>query len=120
MSTPRILCDEDIRRELLAAVGGKEPGLEILAVGQPDAPPKETKDPELLLWAEQQGYTLLTRDKRTMPLHVANHLAAGHHTWGVFIINQDRSWKDILENLILIWSASQAEDWQDRIEWIPW
>lgn len=119
MSTIRFLCDEDIRRELLAAVGGKEPGMEILAIGQPEAPPQGTKDPEVLLWADQHGYTLLSRDKRTMSMHVAHHLAAGHHTWGVFIINQDRSWKDILDSLVLIWSASQVEDWRDVIEWIP-
>jgi hypothetical protein len=55
-----------------------------------------------------------------MPRHVAAHLAAGHHMWGVLIIRQEKTWREIAEGLLLIWAASSAEEWQDRIEWIPW
>jgi Domain of unknown function (DUF5615) len=120
MSTIRYLCDEDVRNALVACMGRIEPGLEILAVGLPGAPPKGSLDPDLLRWAEQEKCTLLSRDKATMPDHVRAHLAAGRHTWGVFIIRKGKTWQEIADALLLIWSASTAEDWQDRIEWIPW
>lgn len=120
MSSIKFLYDEDVREALVAGLLRVEPGIDILAVGDANGPPKGTLDPALLVWAEREKYTLISRDRSTMRDHVIDHLAAGHHTWGVFLLRQQRTWSEIIECLILIWSASQAEDWQDRIEWIPW
>ena len=62
----------------------------------------------------------LTMDKRTMPGHIADHLSARRHTWGVFTLRMGFSVPTLVDDLVLIWSATQAEDWQDRIEWLPW
>jgi hypothetical protein len=119
MSTIKFVCDEDTQRALVACLVGMEPSQEVIAIGQGNAPDKGTQDHDLLLWAEQQGYSLLTRDRSTMPTHIANHLAGGHHTWGVFLLRENQNWQKIAESLILVWAASQAEEWRDRIQWIP-
>jgi hypothetical protein len=92
----------------------------VYRVGEAGVPPLGTLDPELLRFAEGAGYSLLSLDRRTMPTHVAHHLATGGHTWGVFLIRRQATWQRLIDDLLLIWSASEAEEWRDRIERLPW
>ncbi len=55
-----------------------------------------------------------------MAKHIADHLAAGHHHWGVFRLSREMSLGQLSEHLHLLWAASEAEKWIDRFEWIPW
>jgi hypothetical protein len=66
-----------------------------------------------------EWYALISRDRSTLRRHAADHLAAGRHTWGVFLVREARPWQEIIEMLVIIWSDSQAEDWRDCLEWIP-
>jgi hypothetical protein len=120
VTTVKFLGDEHIRHSLADAVWHREPVMEFLFVGQAGAPPLSTPDPELLVFAETHKYSLLSSDKKTMPEHVTAHLGAGRHTWGVFLIRPGTNWAALIDDLILIWSASTAEDWQDRLERLPW
>lgn len=120
MSTVRYLCDENVPEQLIDALIQREPAIDISIVGQDMAPPKGTLDPEVLLFAEKEKMGLITLDKKSMAGHVADHRAMGHHTWGVFILRRDFPILRYVEDLILIWSASEAEDWQGGIEWLPW
>lgn len=120
MSTVRYLRDENVPEQLMDALIQREPAIEISIVGQEIAPPKGTPDPEVLLFAEKEKLTFITLDKKSIARHVDNHLAAGHHTWGVIDLRRGFSILRYMEDLILIWSASDAEQWRDRIEWLPW
>jgi hypothetical protein len=106
MSTVKFLCDEDVREALVAGLLRVDPAIEITAVSEEGAPPKGTLDPEVLIWAENNGYALISRDRSTLNGHIADHLAAGHHTWGVFLVRETRPWHEIIEILVLIWSDS--------------
>jgi len=119
MSTVQFFCDENVPEQLADAVVAKEPAIVIGQVGQAPAPPKQTPDPELLRYAEANQLLFLTRDKKTMPGHVAQHLSSGRHTWGVFLLRRSASIADLVDAIILIWSASTAEEWQDQINWLP-
>jgi hypothetical protein len=103
MSTVRFLCDENVPDRLAESLLRQEPAIDILIVGQEGAPPKGTRDPDLLLAAEDAERLLLTFDRRTMPQHVANHLAAGHHTWGILILNQGFPLRRYVDDLFVIW-----------------
>ncbi len=81
-------------------------------------PPTQTTDPDLLRFAEAGGLALLTNDVSTMPLHARDHLAAGGHTWGVFLI-MTISWSELIDNLLTMWGASEAEEWRDQIVFLP-
>jgi hypothetical protein len=59
MSRICFLADEDVSHDLIKALRSLEPTLDILAVGEPGAPAKRTLDPDLLLFAEASGRTLL-------------------------------------------------------------
>lgn len=120
MSTVRFLCDEHIHPALAEAVRNREPSIEAVFVGDPTAPPSGSTDPELLQFAEQEGYALLTADRSTMPAHVTEHHAAGRHTNGVFLIRRGANWTQLIDDLLAIWSASDADDWRDQLEYLPW
>ena len=45
--------------------------LEIACVGEETEVPFGISDPELLLWAEQHSFVLISNDARNMPGHVA-------------------------------------------------
>src|SRR2546429_4475372 len=60
-------------------------------LSRPPAPPLGTPDPDNLLWAEQHGRIIVTEDRRTMPVHLADHLQAGRHSPGVFIRSEEHT-----------------------------
>ena len=38
---------------------------------------------------------------------------------GVFLVSQHAPIADVIEDLVLIWAASEADEWKDRILNIP-
>jgi hypothetical protein len=78
-----------------------------------------TKDPALLEIAATQARILITSDRNTMPAHFSERLAAGRPSPGVFIVPDDENAiGGIIDWLLLVWSASQAEEWRNRIEFV--
>jgi len=62
---------------------------------------------------------MITDNRASMPGHVAELLAAGRHHWGIFTTRAGITLREIVEEMILIWEASEAEEWVDVVEWIP-
>lgn len=75
-------------------------------------------DPEVLRLTAQLNCILVSHDERTMPGHFRVFLET-HATPGVFIIPQRTSLAEAIEGLQLIWAASEAEEWSNRLVWIP-
>ncbi|CDM97752.1 DUF5615 family PIN-like protein [Limnospira indica] len=48
--------------------------LTVWMVGDPGIPPRGTQDPEILLWCELNKFVLVTNNRRSMPVHLAEHL----------------------------------------------
>ena len=78
------------------------------------------KDAELLRIAEGAGWSLVTLDRSTMPVHIQDHLAAGHHTNGVFILRSGFPIRALANDLLLIWSCSEVAEWRDQLTYLPW
>ncbi len=115
----RYLLDEHVdpvyQREMIK----REPGIKIWVIGRGAAPPKSTSDPDVLLWCEENGFILVTNNRKTMPVHLTAHLAQGRHIPGIFILNEDMSIGDVLDELHLIWIAGKEQDYVDRIAFMP-
>jgi len=55
-----------------------------------------------------------------MPRHFRYRLGAGKPISGVFIVPQQPSAIGaIIESLLLVWAASQAEEWRNQIVYLP-
>jgi hypothetical protein len=44
---------------------------------------------------------------------------AGKHSSGVFLIPQNLDVGTAIDELQLIWLASEASEWEDRLVWLP-
>lgn len=76
------------------------------------------KDPEVLAIAAQQGRILVSHDRKTMPLEFANFLD-NHQSAGVIIVSRRLPIEVVIEELLLIWEVSIAEEWVNRIAKLP-
>ena len=116
---PRFLLDEHIDRVIQRQLRRIDPRIDVLVVGDAFAPPAGTQDPELLIWAEEHTYLLVTEDRATIPNHLADHFAAGRHTAGLFWIRPYTPLGRIIEELYLIWSVSTDDEFIDHAFFIP-
>jgi hypothetical protein len=119
----RYVLDEHLRGPLWRAIQwhnslGVYP-LDVVRVGDASDLPLGSDDPALLLWAEREQRILVTHDADTMPAHLADHLAAGRHSPGVFMIRPHSILPQILSFLQDAAYAGEPEEWQDRIQYIP-
>lgn len=73
----------------------------------------------MLLAAETLGRFVVSKDKRTYPIHLRAHFAAGHHTHGVGLLKNGYSFGEHVDELLLIWSCSEAEELLDAVLYLP-
>jgi len=120
MSQPCFLLDENMaHRTIRKLLLQREPGIRILAVGQPGVPPIGAPDPALLVWIEEQDCLLVTRNRASMSVHLRDHLTAGRHVPGIFIVPQRMTPWQVSDQLYLIWGASLPDEYQDQIVYLP-
>lgn len=93
--------------------------LVVRVVGESDAPPKRTTDPDILVWCEQNDFVLVTNNRRTMPRHLADHLAAGQHVPGIVMLDEDLGIGGNIDELLLIAGAALPDELRDQITYLP-
>jgi hypothetical protein len=54
-----------------------------------------------------------------MPVHQQNHLAAGRHVPGIFVLSHDTSVGEIVADLRLLWDAAQPGEFDDQLVYLP-
>ena len=115
----RYLIDENISGVYRTQLLHHEPSLTVLMIGDEGAPARGTSDPEILHWCEQNHFNLITNNRKSMPQHLVDHLAAGCHVPGIIMINSGVPMGTILDDLILIAGASHEDEFRDHIIYIP-
>ena len=93
--------------------------VDVVRVGDQESVPLGTKDPELLRWAEDENRILISKDVRTIPAHLAIHLAAGRHSPGVMTLKTEVPLREILEFLVLAAYATDPPEWADASRYVP-
>ncbi len=118
----RYLLDENVSGRLLQAIRrqniGQEFPLDVIRVGEPPDLPFQSKDLDILHWAEREDRILITNDTHTMQFHLDEHLAQGGRSPGVFMIRRGARVPTLLEFLVAAAYASESHEWRDRIEFI--
>ncbi len=115
----KYLMDENIDPLYPKQLRLKQPELIILVIGEPFTPAKGTKDPEILDWCEEYQYILVTNNRRSMPVHLKDHLAKNQHIPGIFILNPQLTIGQNIDELILIAEGSFDDEYQDQIIHLP-
>jgi hypothetical protein len=112
----RFQADADLHHAIVAATVRHEPGVDFQTAST--AGLRGVKDPQVLSLAAQEGRILVTHDQTTMPHHFAEFITQ-QVSAGVLIIPQHVPVAAAMEELILIWVASEAEEWVNRICFLP-
>jgi Domain of unknown function (DUF5615) len=107
----RYLLDEHLNPAYRAQLVRREPELIVRIIGDLDAPPKGTLDPEILIWCEINNFILVTNNRKSMPGHLTDHLAADRHIPGIFTIDFSESIGQTVEELITIARASFEDEY---------
>lgn len=111
--------DENVNPIYINQLRRREPDLVIRSVGEPNTPPTGTLDPEILIWCEVYKFVLVTNNRTSMPVHLADHLQLGRHIPGIFILNSEMGIGETIEELILIAAGSFEEEYQNQIIHLP-
>lgn len=76
-------------------------------------------DPDVLALAAEQGRVLVSHDFQTMPRHFADFIEAHGLSPGLILVPQYLPIGEAIEELLLIWGASEPEEWHNRLQTIP-
>jgi hypothetical protein len=113
----RFLADADLNKAIVSGVLRREPSLDFLTAQA--AGLRRMTDPEVLALAVQQQRVLVSHDVSTMPAHFRAFRNRGKHSAGVFLVPQSLDVGSAIDDVLLIWLASEASEWEDRLEWLP-
>src|ERR1700674_5080823 len=110
MSAIKYLLDENVDDAFRKGLHLHYPEIVVWRMGEPTAPPIGTLDPDILLWCEENGFSLVTNNRDSMPDHLKDHLATGRHVPSIFTLSADLSIGEGVEELALIWGASMPDE----------
>ncbi len=114
------LLDEHVSPAYREQLIRRDASLTVYIIGDPGVPRRGTPDPELLLWCEEKNFVIVTNNRSTMPVHLADHLAGGHHIPGIFILNPQIGFGETIDELILLAMASVEDEFRDKITFLPY
>jgi predicted nuclease of predicted toxin-antitoxin system len=112
----RFQADADLNQILLKATLIREPSIEFQTAHA--AGLVALADKQVLAIAAKDGRVLVTHDRKTMPRHFAEFIAT-EASAGVIVVPQRLAVNAAVEDLILIWGASESEEWINRIQSLP-
>ncbi len=112
----RFQADADLNHVIVKATLRREPSIDFQAAHA--AGLSGLHDRDVLALAAQAGRLLITHDRRTMPGHFAEFIMQKTSS-GVIVIPQKLPIRVVVDDLLLIWETSEAEEWINRIQSLP-
>ncbi|MGD1899638.1 MAG: DUF5615 family PIN-like protein [Phormidesmis sp.] len=116
MTLIKFQADADLNQAIVTGVLRQQPDISFQTANE--AALEGVKDSAVLLLAAKQKRILVTQDRRTMPIEFAEFILQNQSS-GVLIISRKTPIKDIIDALLLIWRATTADEWIDRIAKVP-
>ena len=117
MSRPRFLADHDLNEFIVEGVLRREPPVEFVRareVALADRP-----DPVVLEYAARNAFLIVSHDVNTMSGYAYARVAAGEKMGGLLLVPQRAPLGPVIESLLLIWSDSEAEEWENQVLFLP-
>jgi predicted nuclease of predicted toxin-antitoxin system len=112
----RFQADADLNQIIVSAVLRRVPAIDFRTATT--AGLAGLKDREVLALAARDGRILVTHDQATMPRHFGD-FARLQFSPGLIVVPQHLAVGDVAEDLILVWTVTQADEWTDRIAFLP-
>jgi hypothetical protein len=112
----RFQADADLNQVIVSAIVRRVPAIDFRTA--PSAGLAGLKDQEVLAVAARDGRLLVTHDQSTMPRHFREFVRS-HRSAGLIVVPQHLSIRQAADDLIVVWTATTAEEWFDRIGFLP-
>jgi uncharacterized protein DUF5615 len=112
----RFQADADLKHAIVRATLRREPTIDFQSAQSADLVGLD--DMAVLAFADREGRVLVSHDSRTMPSHFAEFISKNTSP-GVVIASQQLTIAMVVEELLLIWAASDADEWMNRITHLP-
>jgi len=112
----RYQADADLNEDIVTGVLRRAPEIDFQTAHE--AGLAGMGDAEVLALAAREGRILVTHDRRTLPLHFGKFIEA-QSSPGLLVIPQHAEVSRIIEDLILIWSASEADEYVNSVRPLP-
>ncbi len=112
----RFQADADLNHIIVLAVVRREPEVDFQSASAAQLAGRT--DAEVLALAARQGRLLVSHDHSTMPAHFGTFIL-GQPSPGLVIVPQHIPPAVAVEELLLIWHATEAEEWTNRICFLP-
>lgn len=69
------------------------------------------------LW-RRKSRVLVSHDRETMPAHF-NRFIVDSVSAGVLIVSQSLPIRDAIEEILLVWAASDGDEWRNGLVFLP-
>jgi hypothetical protein len=108
--------DNDLRKAIVRGAVRREPQMNFRSAqaARVDGVP----DPEVLAFAADEGRNLVSHDFQPMPKHF-RQFTRRRRSPGALLVRQDLPVGEAIETLLLIWQASEADEWVNRLCLVP-
>jgi predicted nuclease of predicted toxin-antitoxin system len=111
----RFLADADFNQKIIDGLRKAEPAVDFLASSEGGT--RHHPDPEVLRIAARAGRVLVSHDRGTMPIHFYRFIES-QNSPGLILLPQELEIAKAIEELLLIWSASSAEEYVNQIRYV--
>jgi len=114
--TIRFQADADLNQTIILALLRREPSADFQTAAAGGLLGLE--DPEVLAKAARESRVLVTHDQRTMPRHFAEFVTR-QPSGGLIVVRQSLPIGAVVEDLLLIHAATDADEWINRLVFLP-
>jgi len=112
----RFQADADFNENIVAGVLRREPQVDFRTALQGGL--RGLDDMQALALAAQDGRVLVSHDRKTMPAQFAEFVRSNTSP-DLFIVSQKADLLTAIEGLLLVWAATEPEEWVNKICTIP-
>ena len=113
----RYQADNDLKKAIVQGVWRREPAVDFRSAQS--AGLDSVRDPDVLQRAAVEGRILISHDVSTMPPSFEQFIGSGNRSPGLFLVPQGAGAGGVIESLLLVWLASEASEWENRLVWLP-
>ena len=113
----RFLLDENFNGKVVRGLRARKPDVDMIRIQ--DTEISGADDPTVLEWAAKEGRVLLTHDLDTMTNYANQRIAQGLPMAGVIFIRDTLPVAKVIDDLLAILGASEANEWENRADFLP-
>ena len=117
MSRPRFLADNDLKYAIVRGVRRRESAVDFVPLW--DLGMETWSDADVLRFAAENGWLVVSHDVNTMAAEAFDRAMSGQTMRGLFLTHQRDPVAAVIESLLLIWAASDAEEWAGQVCFLP-